>query len=190
MTSTGEVAEWRSATQPIMIMLTIDRSRQNGKAGKNPAEPRVKSSEACPGSYPGRFLDFEIRMGRFRQRWHFRNAGDATITKLMNRPDEARFVWIVAQCFSNLFDALDHGIVGDGCALPDIFNQLFFADQPLAPLEHVQEQMEGLLAKMLFEAASLEATPGGVDFDIFAAVDRPAVFAFPGKQPPVRRKAT
>jgi hypothetical protein len=48
--------------------------------------------------------------------------------------------------------------------------------------------MEGLLAKMLFEAASLEAAPGRVDFDVFATVDRPAVFAATGRHAPVRRK--
>ena len=75
----------------------------------------------------------------------------------MNRPDKSRFVRIVAQRFADLLDALDDGIVGDRRVLPEVLNQLFFADQPLALLDHVQEQVKGLLAKMLLQSAAFEA---------------------------------
>ena len=81
---------------------------------------------------------------------------------------------MVAQCLSNLFDALDHGIIRDRRALPKIFDQLLFADQRLTMIEQVEEQVERLRPEVLFRSVAFETAPGGVYLDILEKINWPA----------------
>jgi len=87
--------------------------------------------------------------------------------------DESGIPGMVAQGLSNLFNALNNCIVGNGGALPEVFDQLFFTDQRLAMFQQIQKQVEGLLAEMLFYPVSLETTSRGIDLDVVEAIDRP-----------------
>src|ERR1700693_3358978 len=134
------------------------------------------------GRRPG-LLDFTTRTARFDSYRLFHHLCNKAVSDLVNGPDKSRFVRIVPQNRSDLLDALDHRVVGDRRALPEVLNQLFLADQPVTPLDHVQQQVKGLLAKMLLQSTAFQATERRVNFHTFTTID---LAVFP-RRPPASR---
>src|ERR1035441_5166448 len=84
-------------------------------------------------------IDSETWTAHFCGYRHFHYFCNKAVSELVKSPDKSRFMRIVSQNRSDLLDALNNSIVGDRRALPEVLNQLFLADKPLPPLDHVQK---------------------------------------------------
>src|ERR1035438_4713190 len=68
-----------------------------------------------------------IRVNLRIERLLLGNGRNEPIANFVEGLYESSYLGVVAQCPSNLFNALNHGIVSDGRSLPEVFNQLLFA---------------------------------------------------------------
>jgi hypothetical protein len=77
------------------------------------------------------------------------NSGKEAIAKPRDSLDEARIFGVVFQGTSNLSDALDQRVLGDIRVFPDRVGKFVLSNDNAGMLEEVQQNLKGLIAKLM-----------------------------------------